>query len=265
MKRAYVEIPEGQMHYRYAGSGPAVVCLHMSGSSSQEYEKVGEILSEEFTVYALDILGFGGSDAPPRYYTLAEHAQTVASFMDAVGVDKAYLIGNLVGCNIASRFATMYPQRVRGIMFGQYCFDTDYQHFRSRRDLPCFLPIYPKPDGSHLLEMWSRAAKYDEPAEIIDARALCLHQAGILGESLHLALFEECEFEKILPFVKTKTVFVSYGKFAEHYTQEHAAAMTPGSVVENIPDATPYVTRSHPEEFAEVFLKHFADDGGYCQ
>ncbi len=246
------------MHYRHAGSGPAVICLHMSGSSSQEYEKVGDILAETYSVYAVDLLGFGNSDPPPRHYSLSEHARTIAEFMDAVGVDQAYMIGNLVGCNIAARFAVMYPERILGLMLGQYCFDTDYQHFRSRHELPCFLPIYPKADGSHLLEMWARAAKYDEPPEIIDARALCLHQAGALGESLHLALFEECEFEKILPFIQAKTTVVAYGRFAECDMEDHVAALIPGSELDNIEIATPYVPRSHPERFAEMFLKHFA-------
>lgn len=257
MKRAYVDIAEGQMHYRYKGQGAPVVMLHMSGSSSQEYERVGELLSEQFTVYAVDFLGFGSSDRPPRHYSLTEHAGTIAEFMDAVGIKSAYLVGNLVGCNIAVRFANKYPERVMGLMLGQYCFDTDYAHFRSRHESPDFLPIVPKGDGSHLLQMWGRAAKYDVPAEIIDERALCLHQAGDKGEELHLALFEEDDFAAILPNVSVPTVVVEYGAFSEHDMEKHVAAMIPGAVLDIIPHATPYINRSDPQAFAEVFLRHF--------
>ncbi|MBU2644858.1 alpha/beta hydrolase, partial [bacterium] len=72
MKRAYADIPEGQMHYRHAGNGDPVVMIHMSGSSSDEFEEVGAFLAEHYSVYALDLLAFGSSDKPPRKYTMAE-------------------------------------------------------------------------------------------------------------------------------------------------------------------------------------------------
>ena len=40
MKRAYLDLSRGQLHYRCAGSGTPVIMLHMSGSSSDEYEVV---------------------------------------------------------------------------------------------------------------------------------------------------------------------------------------------------------------------------------
>lgn len=258
MKRAYVDLSEGQMHYRSCGSGPAVIMVHMSGSSSQEYERVGELLKDLFHVYAIDLLGFGGSDNSPRRYTLAEHAETVAAFMDALGIKQAYLVGNLVGSNILVHFALEHPERVLGLMLGQYCFDTDYAHFRARRDDPCFLPVSPVRDGSHLAEIWARAGKYDVPANFVDERALCLHQAGEHGEWLHLSLFEEPPFEELLPRLNVPTVVVEYGAFSEHEMEKHVVKMIPGAVLDVIEHATPYINRSDPKAFAEVFLKHFS-------
>jgi pimeloyl-ACP methyl ester carboxylesterase len=36
MKRAYVDTPEGQIHYRIEGSGEPVLCLHKASLSSDE-------------------------------------------------------------------------------------------------------------------------------------------------------------------------------------------------------------------------------------
>lgn len=257
MKRAYADIPEGQMHYRHAGCGEAVIMLHMSGSSSQEYERVGNLLCDKFSVYAIDLLGFGSSDMPPKRYSLAENAETVKEFMDAVGIEKAYFVGNLVGCNIIARFAMKYPEKVLGIMFGQYCFDLDYRHFLSRRQLPCFDPITPKEDGSHLMEMWARANKYDVPAQFTDERAACLHMAGDHGEWLHLSLFEEDDFTTILPYVTAPCAVIAYGKFAECDNEKYVAKMLPNAVWDEIPHATPYIPRSDPQAFADMFVKHF--------
>ena len=39
MKRAYADIPEGQIHYRIEGSGEPVLLLHAATTSSLEYAK----------------------------------------------------------------------------------------------------------------------------------------------------------------------------------------------------------------------------------
>ena len=37
MKRAYADIPEGQMHYRMEGDGEPILLLHMAVGSSDEF------------------------------------------------------------------------------------------------------------------------------------------------------------------------------------------------------------------------------------
>ena len=45
MKRAYVDIPEGQMHYRWEGEGEPILLLHAAVTSSAEYNRVIPYLS----------------------------------------------------------------------------------------------------------------------------------------------------------------------------------------------------------------------------
>ena len=258
MKRAYVDIPEGQMHYRYAGSGEAVIMLHMSGSSSDEYEGMGDILAEKFAVYALDLLAFGESDPPPRFYSFADHARTVVSFMDALGLDKAYFVGSLVGANIAVHIASSYPDRVSGLMLGQLCYyKGDPEHFIKLRNAPVFKMIDITEDGAHMAEIWNRSAKYGESPEISNARAICLHKAAEYGESLHWALCEDTGLEERLLAVKVPTVLVNYEKSGNFDGIRHVLELIPGSVYELVPGATPYIARAMPDVFAGLFLRHF--------
>lgn len=141
MKRAYVEIEEGQMHYRCAGSGEPIILLHMSGSSSDEFEQTGSLLAASHAVYAPDLLAFGGSDKPPRVYTLKEHAETVIEFMDCLGIKAAYFVGNLVGANIAVHVAMSSPERVKGLFLFSLCYSADYEEFKSYGSLPVYQPI----------------------------------------------------------------------------------------------------------------------------
>ena len=44
MKRAYTDIPEGQMHYRIEGDGEPLLLLHASVSSSNEFTRAMHFL-----------------------------------------------------------------------------------------------------------------------------------------------------------------------------------------------------------------------------
>ena len=49
IRRAFVDVPFGQMHYRYAGEGPVLVLLHASPGSSKQLEPLIARLARDFT------------------------------------------------------------------------------------------------------------------------------------------------------------------------------------------------------------------------
>ena len=257
MKRAYVDIPEGQMHYRFCGQGETLIMLHMSGSSSDEYEQVGNLLADDYQVYALDMLTCGESDDPPRFYSFADHARTIVSFMTALGIESAYFYGSLVGANIAVHIASDYPQRVKGLMLGQLCHYQDPDHFKKLRHAPIFSQIEIKEDGSHMSECWLRSAKYGESATISNDRAICLHKARDNGEALHWALCEDENFTARLPKIQVPTVILNYGHTGNIDGQKLASQLIPGAQYEFLENATPYVARATPERVATLVTKYF--------
>jgi len=97
MKRAYADIPEGQIHYRIEGSGDIVLLLHAATTSSLEYAKVIQFLSKNYCAVAMDFMGNGDSDQPPYQYQVEDHARTVVSFMNALGIDEASVVGHHCG------------------------------------------------------------------------------------------------------------------------------------------------------------------------
>lgn len=260
MRRAYAEIPEGQMHYRWAGSGEDhVILMHMSGSSSDEFERTGDLLAEKgLHVCAVDLLAFGGSDPPPRYYTLADHGETVTAFMDALGMDRAYLYGNLAAANLAVHIGADHPERVRGMMLAHPLHSPDPVQYAQKRFLPEYAVVEPSADGSHLRELWSRSAKYGEPPEICDARCRCLYRAGAWGETLHWALFEDTPVVQLFPRVQVPTVVVAYDAFGDPEKLKEVSKLLPNGRFDCYPGGTPYISRSHPERVADMFLKYFS-------
>lgn len=257
MKRAYIDLSHGQMHYRHAGSGDDfIIMLHMSGSSSDEYDVTGNILSEKYNVYAVDMFGFGNSDRSEHYLSFVEHRDSIIEFMDAMGIQKARFVGNLVGSNISVHLAAAYPDRVRAIALFHPCYNPDPEYFKRSRFGPVFAPIPLADDGSHLKEVWARSAKYGESKEATDARAVCLHKAGDWGEALHWALCEDEDFDGTLRRVTVPARAFGYEK-SSHKNVELGSKLMEKGEYEFLPNASPYFFRATPELAAEKLLEFF--------
>ena len=88
------------------GSGPGV-------TSYANWRLVIPALAENFHVVAPDMVGFGYSDRPDGVkYGLDTWADQTVGVMDALGIEKANLVGNSFGGAIALRIATKHPDRV---------------------------------------------------------------------------------------------------------------------------------------------------------
>ena len=108
-------------NYLQSGSGEqTVVLVHGSGPGVTAYANwrlVLPVLGEDFTCYAPDMVGFGYSDRPADVeYSVQTWADQTVGFMDAMGIEKAHLIGNSFGGAIALRIATRHPDRVEKLV-----------------------------------------------------------------------------------------------------------------------------------------------------
>src|SRR6478735_8826582 len=106
-----------ETNYLEAGSGDETVLLiHGSGPGVTSYANwrlVIPSLAEHFRVVAPDMVGFGFSDRPEGVnYGLDTWADQTVGLMDALGIEKAHLVGNSFGGGIALRIATKHPDRV---------------------------------------------------------------------------------------------------------------------------------------------------------
>ena len=100
--------------------GIPVVLMHGSGPGVTAYANwrgIIPILSEHFHVYAPDMVGFGYSDRPEGFeYNCQNWADQVVDFMDALGIQKAHLVGNSFGGSNALRLITQHPERVEKLV-----------------------------------------------------------------------------------------------------------------------------------------------------
>lgn len=154
IERHFVTFDNRQIHYRRAGSGPPVLLLHPSMRSSAIYISLIEKLAEHFTVIAMDSPGYGLSDHVHMLKPeIPDFADGVIQFLDALGIDKVGLYGQLTAAKIALDLACRYPERFTVVVLDKYLMHTEDE----RRDVllnfaPEFKPVW---DGRHMLHAWT--------------------------------------------------------------------------------------------------------------
>lgn len=100
-------------------SGPAIVLVHGFGASWGHWRKNIPALAQDARVYALDLIGFGGSAKPTPgvqiQYTFETWAQQIADFCREVVGGPVFLVGNSIGCIAAMQTAVDYSEMVLGV------------------------------------------------------------------------------------------------------------------------------------------------------
>ncbi len=94
------------------GSGPSVVIVHGIGGRKEDFLPVIGALAPHFTVYAIDMLGFGQSAKDLTGITIGLQVQAVQALLAGQDIAKAHLIGNSLGAWVVAAFAAAHPASV---------------------------------------------------------------------------------------------------------------------------------------------------------
>jgi non-heme chloroperoxidase len=92
--------------------GEPIVFLPAYTDSWFSYSRVLPLLPPRYYAYALDQRGHGDSERPACCYAVEDFAGDVVAFLDAVGVERATLVGHSGSCLVARRVAEAHPERV---------------------------------------------------------------------------------------------------------------------------------------------------------
>jgi pimeloyl-ACP methyl ester carboxylesterase len=111
-----VEVDDLTIAYREAGHGPALVLLHGFLCDSRCWRQQLSNLSDQLTVVAWDAPGAGLSPDPPESFTTASYVLCLARFLDAIGIERAHLLGLSWGAILAQELYRFDPERVRSLV-----------------------------------------------------------------------------------------------------------------------------------------------------
>ena len=155
VRRRFMDMPFGQIHYREAGTSdlPPLMLLHASPGSSKQLEFLIENLGKQFHVIAPDTMGNGDSTPPKQEQPeISDYANAMIAFSDQLGWKKMHLYGTHTGARIAVCMALHEGGRIDRLIldgFGLY----------TPKSLDQILKVYapsmePDQQGLHVMQAW---------------------------------------------------------------------------------------------------------------
>jgi pimeloyl-ACP methyl ester carboxylesterase len=232
----WVRVNGSRMHYRVAGKGrQALVLVHGLTVSGNYLLPTAAELLDDFTVYVPDLPGFGASDKPRRVLEVVELADVLKAWMDAAGLERAYLLGNSLGCHTVTAAAARHREQVAGVIL-----------------------VAPagEPGGRNMLRLAARGLNdfVREPWSLWPIIFRDYWKAGLRRTVLTLRGLQKFRLEEWLPRVAVPALVVGGGqdRIVPIWWISRAAALLPLSEAAVIGEAGHVPNFSHPRKLAAL-------------
>ncbi|MGW6752184.1 alpha/beta fold hydrolase [Streptomyces sp. NPDC055006] len=160
----YIDSRFGQLHYVECGEGDPVLMLHQTPRSWTEYQDVLPLVGAGHRAIAMDTVGYGASAKPEEDQSIEMFADGVEDLVDGLGLESFHLVGHHTGGVVAVEVAARLGSRVRSLVLSAVPFITPEKRARAMWRRPVDW-VQPKPDGSHLLELWNRRRHFYQPGQ----------------------------------------------------------------------------------------------------
>ncbi|MCO5998804.1 alpha/beta fold hydrolase [Actinoallomurus rhizosphaericola] len=110
------------LHYRTAGSGPAVVLLHGVPKTGYHWRHLVPKLTPQYTVVVPDLRGLGDSARPAGGYDSATMSDDIAALMAHLGHASYTVVGEDWGAVIGYQLAARHRDHVNALVFAEALF-----------------------------------------------------------------------------------------------------------------------------------------------
>jgi pimeloyl-ACP methyl ester carboxylesterase len=236
----YVDVGGIHTYYEAVGDGPPLLLLHGGLMSGADYPDQVVALSDRFRVVAPDRRGHGHTadvEGPITYELMA--ADTIA-FMDALGIDRAHVVGHSDGANIGMLLGIQHPERVDRLVLISGNFHLDCY----RPGVLDWLATSPDADWTDEEAGWRRFTP-DLPE----------HWPIFLAKVRHMFLTEPTMTDADLARITAPTLVI--GADRDLITLEHFAAQfraIPGAQLAIVPGTSHFLTRERPDLVNELIV-----------
>ena len=264
-----------EIYYETHGSGEPLVLISGIGYTLWQWHKMVPFLAEHFKVITFDNRGVGQTDKPAGPYTAQMLARDTAGLLDALGIEKAVVLGHSMGGFIAQAMALAFPQKVSKLILCSTNFGG-----------PNHVPITPKAmtvlsdTVSDPLVRFTNGLKVSTAPGWAEANPVVVKEwlewrianpVDVAAYHAQLAIglaltSEEAAFEHKLPHISVPTLIL-FGAHDDVVPPENAellAKQVPESQTAIIPDAGHLFPIEVPEVASQMIID-FITGGGALQ
>jgi 3-oxoadipate enol-lactonase len=265
-----IKINDIDLYYETRGAGVPLVLISGLGYSLWQWHLMVPYLEEHFQVITFDNRGVGQTDKPAGPYTASMLAADTVGLLDALGIERAVVLGHSMGGFIAQAMVLEYPERISHLILAS-------THFGGPRHVPVTavaMAVLSDRQSDPLTRLRngiiiSTAPGFAERQPDLIQRWLDWRTANPLDAAgyqaqmgIGLALVEEeAAFEKKLLAVAAPTLilFGAHDKVVPPANAELLASQIPGSQIHIFPDAGHFFPLEVPEESAQVVIRFVRD------
>ncbi len=249
--------------------------VHGLASNKHLWDGVGHALASiGRRSIAVDLRGHGRSDKPDAGYDFASITDDLTKLLDALAIPRAHIVGQSWGGNVAIEFGIQAATRTATVA----CVDGGFIELSTAFGTweECVAALTPpKLIGTPFtqIEQWSRSAHKDWPESGIVGALACFEIRGdgtiapwlTLDRHLQIVrqLFDHRPTNRF-PMLEVPTLLIPAGSKAnwagdKEATVANAVALLPHGASHWFVDADHDIHAQHPNELAQVILRHSAN------
>jgi pimeloyl-ACP methyl ester carboxylesterase len=277
VRRGFLDIPEGQIHYRTAGDGPPLVIVHPHTYSSELFAEVIPIMATKYRVVAFDRMGHGPSDPIPESsrfiqefnepddkgptYPYDDDVRVIVHVMAALGLDRSIILGQHGGAHMSIELAILHPELIEKlILISIPDWSGEEERQRIRQTFTDTFQHTKNMDGSHLAEEWRTKQAWASPSttpEIMDRTAMMGLQSRRPWPHIAHEVIRQYYIANRIPLVKVPTLLMAgEHDFAGRFTRQQAGLFAEGTLKNTaiVEGAGAFFALEKPQELAQHVL-----------
>lgn len=262
--RAFVQTRSGRIHFARAGQGLPLLLLHQTPRSWDEYREVLPLLGASHHAIAMDTAGFGDSaPLPAGTNTIERWAQVAFDFLDAIGIDRAAVVGHHTGAVVAMEMAASQPQRVSALVLSA-CPFVDAAGRASHQGKPVIDEVAHRAGGDHLTELWRRRMPFYPAADVdlLERFIVDALKAGELAVEGHRVVWRYVMEDRITMLRCPTLVLAPTADPHAFPAAPRVAKAIAGSRLVNIEQGMVPLPNQMPQAFATAIADFLAASGG---
>jgi pimeloyl-ACP methyl ester carboxylesterase len=125
-----LKVGNALIHYHEQGSGEPLLLITGFSGDLYNWKKAIPLLVPSYRVIIFDNRGSGLTEAPDASFTMAQMADDAAGLLDALGIERAHVLGWSMGGNVAQEVMFRHPEKVANlILMSTYTYEPNRARF----------------------------------------------------------------------------------------------------------------------------------------